>query len=76
MKKFSREEFSMYNGKNGNPAYIAFNGKVYDVTKSFLWRGGSHQVLHDAGKDLTNELQGAPHGADLLERVPVIGVLE
>ncbi|RKX84282.1 MAG: cytochrome B5, partial [Spirochaetes bacterium] len=34
-----------------------------------------HQVLHKAGKDLTEELKQAPHGKDLLKRVPVIGRL-
>lgn len=56
------------------PAYIAFKGKVYDVSHSFLWRKGTHQVLHEAGKDLTRELEEAPHGPELLERVPIIGI--
>lgn len=36
---------------------------------------GRHQVLHTAGADLTASLDQAPHGADLLERVPVVGML-
>lgn len=35
----------------------------------------SHQVLHRAGRDLTAELAHAPHGAHLLDRVPVVGTL-
>jgi len=35
--------------------------------------GGRHQALHRAGEDLTDALGNAPHGEDLLERVPVIG---
>ena len=75
-KEFTREQLSRFDGKNGRPAYIAYKGKVYDVTGSFLWQGGRHQVLHTAGVDLTAGLDKAPHGADLLERFPVIGVLE
>ena len=76
MKEFFEDELQNYDGKNGKPAYIAYKGKVYDVSKSFLWRRGKHQVLHDAGKDLTEELSHAPHGEGMLERVPVIGMLK
>jgi predicted heme/steroid binding protein len=40
-----------------------------------LWKKGLHQVLHTAGADLTTEIDSAPHGADLLERFPVVGML-
>jgi len=76
MKVFTKEDLLKYNGKNNMPAYIAFKGKVYDVSHSFLWRKGTHQVLHEAGKDLTRELEEAPHGPKLLERVPIIGILK
>ena len=75
MKQFSEEELSLYDGRDGRPAYIAYEGKVYDVTTSFLWKGGRHQVLHYAGRDLSKDLEKAPHGPDLLERVPVVGKL-
>lgn len=55
--------------------YVAFEGKVYDVSSSFLWRQGRHQVFHEAGKDLTEALKGAPHGAELLQKFPVVGEL-
>ena len=76
MKHFRKEELSKCDGKDGRPVYIAYKKHVYDVTDSFLWKGGKHQVLHEEGKDLTHELENAPHGSDLLKRVPVIGVLE
>jgi predicted heme/steroid binding protein len=75
MQKFTREELANYHGKNGNPAYIAFEGKVYDVSRSFLWQRGRHQVRHLAGIDYTGGLDDAPHGADLLARLPVVGIL-
>ncbi len=75
MKEFTEEELARYNGKNGLPAYAAFNGKVYDLSGSFLWKDGNHQVLHNAGVDLSAAIGQAPHGEDVLERFPVVGVL-
>lgn len=75
MKRFGRTELARYDGKNGGPAYIAYKGKVYDASNSFQWRNGRHQVLHSAGEDLTDSIDQAPHGEDLLERLPVIGIL-
>jgi predicted heme/steroid binding protein len=76
MRKFTKKELAQYDGKDGVSAFIAYEGKVYDVSHSFLWQDGQHQVLHTAGVDLTASLDQAPHGADLLERFPVIGMLE
>jgi predicted heme/steroid binding protein len=76
MKQFSKDELAKNNGKNGTPVFIAYNGKVYDVTKSSRWEDGEHENMHDAGKDLTNDLESmSPHGADVMERFPVIGTL-
>ena len=75
MKEFSREELARYAGKDGAPAYLGYKGKVYDVSESFLWRNGNHQFRHNAGHDLTESMRQAPHGEDMLERVPVIGAL-
>ena len=75
MKEFTEEELGRYNGKNGLPAYTAFEGKVYDVSGSFLWKDGNHQVLHDAGVDLSTAMGQAPHGEEVLERFPVVGIL-
>ncbi len=75
MRKFNKKELAKYDGKNSAPAYVAYNGKVYDVSSSFLWKNGNHQVFHTAGQDLTANLEQAPHGATLLEKFPVVGVL-
>ena len=74
-RKFTLEELKQYDGREGRPAYIAFKGKVYDVTDDFLWVDGDHQGQHVAGKDLTSEMSFAPHGEETLERVKLVGVL-
>jgi len=75
MRKFTEETLALYNGKNGNPIYIAYKGKVYNVSKSFHWKEGIHHVLHHAGIDLTNALEKAPHGEGFLRKFPVVGVM-
>lgn len=76
MREFTLEELAKNNGKNGAPVYIAYEGKVYDVSKSFLWKNGRHQAQHDAGVDCTDAIQDAPHGPDLLSRYPTTGNLD
>ncbi len=76
MKEFSSEELSSFNGNDGKPIYIAFQGMVYDVTKSRLWAKGLHMNRHPAGKDLTAEISAAPHGTEVLERYPQIGAVK
>jgi len=75
MRTFTKEELGHYSGENGSPAYIAYKGNVYDVTRCFLWHRGKHQALHVAGMDLTDALADAPHGEDLLERAVLVGTL-
>ena len=74
MKEFTREELANYDGKNGK-IYIACQGKVYDVSGSDLWKGGSHKG-HHAGQDLTYEISRSPHGTEILKGYPVVGTLK
>lgn len=73
--KFTLEDLKQYDGKNGKPVYVAYQGKVYEVTESGLWSSGEHMGLHEAGKDLTEEIELAPHREEVLERVKLIGTL-
>ncbi|MCX8052816.1 MAG: cytochrome B5 [Armatimonadetes bacterium] len=75
MREFTMEELACFDGRDGRPAFFAYEGKVYDASGSFLWRNGRHQVIHQAGTDLTDALVDAPHGADLIGRCPVVGIL-
>ncbi len=74
-RKITQQELAENNGRNGKPAYIAYQGKVYDVTNSAFWMEGDHMGSHEAGKDLTSELPLAPHGEETLQRVVYVGVL-
>ena len=73
-KKFSISELSKFNGKNGNPAYVGYKGKVYDVTESSQWSEGDH-LGHEAGVDLTEQMEIAPHADDVMERFKTVGIL-
>ena len=75
MQAFTKEELAKFDGKNGKPIYIAYKGKVYDVSKSPLWESGEHQGLHFAGGDMTKDLPDAPHEEDVIERFPQVGTL-
>jgi predicted heme/steroid binding protein len=75
MKEYTLAELSESNGKNGK-IYVAYQGKVYDVSDSPVWEDGIHQGLHDAGQDLSEAMDEAPHGPELLESYPVIGTLK
>jgi predicted heme/steroid binding protein/uncharacterized membrane protein len=75
LKEFTCEDLSKHNGKDQPTVYIAYGGTVYDVTASKLWKTGSHMKRHASGGDLTAEIAGAPHGAEILDRVSKVGVL-
>ncbi len=68
---FTEHELQQFDGTRGKPASIAYQGVVYDVSASSLWRGGLHQDLHDAGTDLTRTLRKAPHTAEVFTHATV-----
>ena len=70
----TRKELEKFDGSNG-AVYIAYRGKVYDVSKSDLFEDGVH-FEHYAGQDLTEFLGEAPHDQKVLSRFPIIGELE
>jgi predicted heme/steroid binding protein/uncharacterized membrane protein len=76
VKEITSEELVQFSGKDRSPIYVAFQGKVYDVSNSRLWSKGLHMNRHPPGKDLSGEIVAAPHGPEVLERYPQVGVLK
>ncbi|MGL5354376.1 MAG: cytochrome b5 domain-containing protein [Clostridium sp.] len=75
-KTFTVDELAKYNGKNGNPAYVAVSGVVYDVSGVDEWSNGNHKKGITAGKDLTDEIAKAPHKLKVLDEIPMVGILK
>ena len=71
----SKRLLSLNNGQDKPEVWVAYQGKVYDVTLSRLWRNGKHYE-HWAGQDLTDELVNAPHTQIVFDRFECIGLLE
>jgi len=76
MKEFELEALPEYDGKDGKPVYIIHQGRVFDVSQSKMWKGGLHMKRHHAGKDLTTDFGGAPHGTEVFERYPQVGIIK
>jgi arsenite oxidase small subunit len=70
---FTREELRKYDGKGGNPQYLAFKGKVYDLTKSELWVDGEHMSQHNLFENLEETIHSAPHGEETLQKFQIVG---
>jgi predicted heme/steroid binding protein len=75
MKIYSKSQLSMQNGQDSNAVWIAYKGKIYDVSRSKLWKTGMHYE-HWAGQDLTDELKDAPHNENVFDKFEVIGLLK
>lgn len=76
MKEFDLESLSKFNGKDGQPCYVAHKGRVFDVSASKLWKTGLHMKRHPAGHDLTTDIAAAPHGPERLDLYPQVGTLK
>jgi len=70
------EQLKKYDGQNENPAYVAVGGTIYDVTNAKDWKNGKHKNGVTAGKDLSVEIDSAPHGRDVLSNLTVVGKIK
>lgn len=69
------EELKAFNGQDGQPAYVAVDGVIYDVSAIKEWKGGTHQNRFKAGNDLSEEIKLSPHGKSFLKKAVVVGTL-
>ena len=70
------KELAKYTGQNGQPAYVAVSGVIYDVTNAKEWQNGMHKNGVKAGVDLTKMIGESPHGTSVLSKLPIIGKLK
>ncbi len=75
LPEYSKQQLALRNGVDREEIWIAFEGKIYDVAKSRLWKNGQHYE-HWAGQDLTEELKDAPHNAHVFDKFKIVGVLK
>jgi 2-oxoglutarate ferredoxin oxidoreductase subunit beta len=76
LKNFTLDNLQRFDGTGGRPIYIAYKGKIYDLSSSPLFQGEKRMRCHIAGKDLTKDIEIAPHGEDLVFKFSVVGRLK
>jgi predicted heme/steroid binding protein len=74
MKIYTKQQLSLRNGQDKPEIWVAYQGLIYDVSDSRLWKKGMHYE-HWAGQDLTEELVLAPHTEKVFEKFLPIGKL-
>lgn len=74
MKIYTKQQLSLRNGQDRPEIWVAYQGIIYDVSDSRLWKNGMHYE-HWAGQDLTEELVLAPHTEKVFEKFSPIGKL-
>ncbi len=75
LPQYTRQQLALRNGTDREEIWCAYNGIIYDVSVSRLWRNGRHYE-HWAGQDLTAELAEAPHTNVVFDRFKVVGRLK
>lgn len=71
---YTPEELAERDGQTRPEIWVAFEGRIYDVTRSKLFKNGKH-FRHASGQDLTQEMDRAPHTDRVFEGFEVVGVL-
>jgi len=74
LEVYSKAQLALRNGNDREEIWVAYNGVIYDVGSSKLWRDGKHYE-HWAGQDLSLELADAPHTKKVFEKFAIIGKL-
>ncbi|OPJ54552.1 cytochrome b5 domain-containing protein [Clostridium chromiireducens] len=72
-KEFILDELEQYDWKNGNPAYVAMEGIVYDVSNEPSLESGTHYGLN-TGRDLSDEFSSFHGMKDIFSNTPEVSV--
>jgi predicted heme/steroid binding protein len=75
LPEYTNAQLALRNGQDKPEVWVAYQGLIYEVTRSRLWRDGKHYE-HWAGQDLTDELKDAPHNEKVFDKFKVIGRLK
>jgi len=73
---YTKNQLALRNGSDREEIWVAYQGVIYDVGESRLWKGGKHYE-HWAGQDLTQELdEDAPHNREVFQKFKAVGRLQ
>lgn len=73
--QYTKQQLALRNGQDREEIWVAYQGIIYEVTNSRMWRHGRHYE-HWAGQDLTTELDlDAPHSEAVFNKFKKIGEL-
>jgi len=72
---YTRSQLALRNGQDRPEIWVAYQGFIYDMSDSRLWKNGKHYEQW-AGQDLTAELADAPHTERVFEKFTPIGLLQ
>ena len=75
LPQYSRQQLALRNGQDRPEIWVAYQGQIYDLSESRLWRNGQHYGQW-AGQDLSSELSQAPHSDQVFQRFKIIGLLK
>jgi predicted heme/steroid binding protein len=75
LREYTLNQLALRNGQDKPEIWVAYQGFIYDVTSSKLWKNGKHYE-HWAGQDLTEELADAPHAEKVFEKFNIIGKIK
>lgn len=75
LPEYTLQQLALRNGQDREEVWVAYQGVIYDVKKSRLWRNGRHYE-HWAGQDLTEELADAPHNANVFDKFEAVGLVK
>ena len=74
IKSYTKSQLALRNGQDNEEIWCSYQGKIYDLTNSSMWREGRHYE-HWAGQDLSDELDDAPHDDSVFNSHQIVGVL-